>query len=398
MAKELPDKGRYFQKERTDTMKKRVYSILLAVVLVFAAAPAAPITAKAETNVNTYQTAETLTGLVSGELERGSSRWYKYTMPSGGGHVHFTLTNPDANKDYRLTVYDPQVHKIKSYTYSNSTETTEFAFAPGTMIYLKVESEIWGDKKSTSYSLEASYLSASDWENDYTNDEMSGADTLTDGKTRYGVIITGDDEDWYVFQMPSDGKVTFTLENTNSVNGAEWRIKVYDSLKQKKENTQNSSSDYSITTDAVRESAGKNVYVCVSRDWANAGGVTYQITPQFTADDNSSSNTNNQSTDDNQNSDAVPVPSKVGGLKVSNIKGARIRVSFNGDDDADGYQISYTYGGETRTKDVSGTSTKLHVSKGKKVSVKVRAYNYDDNDQKQYGTWSGTKTLKTDKK
>ncbi len=135
-----------------------------------------------------------------------------------------------------------------------------------------------------------------------------------------------------------------------------------------------------------------------SRDWANAGGVTYQITPQFTADDNSSSNTNNQSTDDNQNSDAVPVPSKVGGLKVSNIKGARIRVSFNGDDDADGYQISYTYGGKSRTKDVSGTSTKLHVSKGKKVSVKVRAYNYDDNDQKQYGTWSGTKTLKTDKK
>lgn len=378
-------------------MKKKVVALMLGMMVAFAGVQTVP--AMAETNVNSYQTADVLSTTVSDDLNPDESRWYKYTMPSSG-HVHFELTNPDADKRFRLTIYDPKVHEIVQYDYNNTTETSEFAFEPGTTIYLKVENEDWGNKNSTHYTLNADFTSASDWENDYTNDELSGAEILENGVTEYGSIITDNDADWYKFVMPSDGTVSVTLENTNSVSGDEWNIQLYNTEKDEKYNDYNDDSDYSFTTDAIREKAGHTVYIKVTNEW-NAERDTYQITPHFTADNASagSDNSNDDSDSHDYGDEVASAPAKVTGVKISNAKGAKAKVSFTGQDVAAGYQVWYSYSGKIKRKYVyDTTSTKISVPKGKKVSVKVRAFTYDDNDERQFGAWSVTKVKKTDKK
>lgn len=85
------------------------------------------------------------------------------------------------------------------------------------------------------------------------------------------------------------------------------------------------------------------------------------------------------------------------GVKISNSKGPRVKVSFTDQDDADGYQISYSYNGVIK-KNVRGASAKFFVPKGIKFTVKVRAYNYNDKDEKQYGSWYAALSKKKDRK
>ena len=373
-------------------MKKRVYSIILAAALTFTAAGVTQIPAMAETNVNSYQTADLLDGTVTDSLDLDSTRWYRYTMPSTDGHVHFTLTGSDIKNKFRLYVYAPDDAPVAGYIVetspSNSINTREFAFEPGATIYLKVYS-CSGDLVSNMYTLESDFTTASDWENDYTNDKLSGADTLTTDTAIYGDGITTYDADWYKYDVPSNGKVTFKLENTDSVSGSPWYVYVYDSSKKELFHKFTDSSDYSYTTDPVLEKAGETLYVKIIPSYG-ALGVTYQLTPHLEAvssDDNSS-----------DSDDSVPVPAKVTGVKISNSKGPRVKVSFTDQDDADGYQISYSYNGVTKKKNVRGASAKFFVPKGKNVTVKVRAYNYNDKDKKQYGSWSAALSKKTDRK
>ena len=369
-------------------MKKRVYSIILAAALTFTAAGVTQIPAMAETNVNSYQTADLLDGTVTDSLDLDSARWYRYTMPSTDGHVHFTLTGSDIEKKFKLYVYNSDAQLIHWYDYSNSITSREFALEPGTTIYLRVYSE-YGDRVSNMYTLESDFTTASDWENDYTNDKLSGADTLTTDTAIYGDCIADDDADWYKYDVPSNGKVTFKLENTNSESGTSWYVYVYDSSEKELFYTYTDSSDYSYTTDPVLEKAGETLYVKIIRNYGDRG-VIYQLTPHLEAvssDDNSS-----------DSDDSVPVPAKVTGVKISNSKGPRVKVSFTDQDDADGYQISYSYNGITKKKNVKSASAKLFVPKGKNVTVKVRAYNYNDKDEKQYGSWSAALSKKTDRK
>ena len=368
-------------------MKKRVYSIILAAALTFTAAGVTQIPAMAETNVNSYQTADLLDGTVTDSLDYGSARWYRYTMPSTDGHVHFTLTGLDIENKFTLEVFNPDAQLIVKYDHPYSVTTREFAFEPGTTIYLRVYYSNNGARVS-SYTLESDFTTAFDWENDYTNDKLSGADTLTTDTAIYGDGITDDDADWYKYDVPSNGKVTFKLENTNSVSGSYWYVSVYDSSKKELFGTYTDSSDYSYTTDPVLEKAGETLYVKITPNGAT--GVTYQLTPHLEAvssDDNSS-----------DSDDSVPVPAKVTGVKISNSKGPRVKVSFTDQDDADGYQISYSYNGVTKKKNVKSASAKLFVPKGKNVTVMVRAYNYNDKDEKQYGSWSAALSKKTDRK
>ncbi len=376
-------------------MKKRVYSIILAAALTFTAAGVTQIPAMAETNVNSEQTADLLDGTVTDSLDLDSARWYRYTMPSTDGHVHFTLTGSDIKNKFRLYVYAPDDAPVAGYIVetspSNSINTREFAFEPGTTIYLKVYSYS-GDLVSNMYTLESDFTTASDWENDYTNDKISGADTLTTDTAIYGVCIYDWDADWYKYDVPSNGKVTFKLKNTGSVSYSSWGVYVYDSKKELF-HTYTDPSDHSYTTDSVLGKAGETLYVKIIPHTYYIWGypaVTYQLTPHLGA----------VSSDDNTSNsdDSVPVPAKVTGVKISNSKGPGVKVSFTDQDDANGYQISFSYNGVTNKMNVRKASAKIYVPKGKKVTVKVRAYNYNDKDEKQYGSWSATVSKKTDRK
>ena len=92
-------------------------------------------------------------------------------------------------------------------------------------------------------------------------------------------------------------------------------------------------------------------------------------------------------------------PSKVTGLKVSNKKGAKVSVTF---DAATNHNMKYwvqkKIGKKVAGKSVSSNKATLSVKKGATVKVRVKAYYYDAEGNKQVGAYSAWKTLKTDKK
>lgn len=91
-------------------------------------------------------------------------------------------------------------------------------------------------------------------------------------------------------------------------------------------------------------------------------------------------------------------PAMVKGLKISNVKGARVKVSFAAAENAVGYDVRYKVGKKTYVKRITSTSVVLKVKKGAKITVKVRSFNYKDNTTRQFGRYCAAKSLKTDKK
>ncbi len=94
----------------------------------------------------------------------------------------------------------------------------------------------------------------------------------------------------------------------------------------------------------------------------------------------------------------VAKPAKVTGVKVTNVKGAKVKVSFKKDAKAAGYVVTYKVGSKTYKKTTASTSVKLSVKKGAKVKVTVKAFNYKNGNVKQYGAASKAVSKKTDKK
>ena len=103
----------------------------------------------------------------------------------------------------------------------------------------------------------------------------------------------------------------------------------------------------------------------------------------------------------NKAEEEIAKPAKVTSVKIANVKGAKAKVSFKAVKGALGYKVVYTVGKKTVTKTLKGaakTSVTLSVAKGKKVTVKVRAYNKSVKGKTQFGAYSAKKSLKTDKK
>ena len=93
-------------------------------------------------------------------------------------------------------------------------------------------------------------------------------------------------------------------------------------------------------------------------------------------------------------------PAKVTGVKVTNLKGGKVKVTWAkvGTNPNVKYYVKKTVNGKSAGKSVNGTKTTLTVKKGATVKVKVKAYIYDENNEKFVGSYSSTVSKKTDKK
>lgn len=87
-------------------------------------------------------------------------------------------------------------------------------------------------------------------------------------------------------------------------------------------------------------------------------------------------------------------PAKVNLKKVKALKGGKVKVTFKKVAGAAGYQIKYTVKGKkAKTKTTTKTTyTIKKLTKGKKVTVQVRAYL---KGKKVFGAWSKKKSVKT---
>ena len=97
--------------------------------------------------------------------------------------------------------------------------------------------------------------------------------------------------------------------------------------------------------------------------------------------------------------DDVKTPSKVTGVKITNLKGGKVKVTWTKQNQKNiKYYVKKTVGKMSAGKSVCSNKTTLSVKKGATVKVKVKAYIYDATGKKLVGSYSKTVTKKTDKK
>ena len=97
--------------------------------------------------------------------------------------------------------------------------------------------------------------------------------------------------------------------------------------------------------------------------------------------------------------DNVKKPAKVTGVKITNLKGGKVKVTWTKQNQKNiKYYVKKTVGKKSAGKSVGSNKTTLSVKKGATVKVKVKAYIYDATGKKLVGSYSKTVTKKTDKK
>ena len=95
----------------------------------------------------------------------------------------------------------------------------------------------------------------------------------------------------------------------------------------------------------------------------------------------------------------VKKPAKITGVKVTNLKGGKVKVTWKKQSQKNiKYYVKKTVGKKSSGKSVGSNKTTLSVKKGATVKVKVKAYIYDATGKKLVGSYSKTVTKKTDKK
>jgi hypothetical protein len=97
--------------------------------------------------------------------------------------------------------------------------------------------------------------------------------------------------------------------------------------------------------------------------------------------------------------DNVKKPAKVTGVKITNLKGGKVKVTWTKQSQKNiKYYVKKTVGKKSAGKSVGSNKATLSVKKGATVKVKVKAYIYDATGKKLVGSYSKTVTKKTDKK
>ncbi len=93
----------------------------------------------------------------------------------------------------------------------------------------------------------------------------------------------------------------------------------------------------------------------------------------------------------------IAKPAKVKSVTAKAVKGGKVKFTAKKVANAAGYQFVYTVGKKTVKKTTTKTALTVKIGKGKKATVKVRAYNYKNGTTKQYGAFSAKKSVKASK-
>lgn len=206
---------------------------------------------------------------------------------------------------------------------------------------------------------------------DSNNDMASDASSISLRKKYKGVLAQNDDIDYYKFQIPSAGKITFNM--TNSVSNT-IKYGFYDqSLNLAYTNSVDSGYK---TTQPVSLKKG-TYYLVIAKENVNSGVGSYTFSIDYT-----------------KKISAAPK------LKsVKNSSNGSITVKWDSVTGAAGYELWYSVksnfkSGVVKSElDSSVTSASYYgLSKKKKYYVKIRAYE-EINGIKEYGKWSKKKSI-----
>ena len=360
-------------------LKRKIIARLVA-LSVFSTSAGLPVATKTayaedvglptETNTTFSKAREFESGVtVAGTFSKsGGVRYYKFSLEQAG---KFEIEMERSNDDgfIYITIYDDSQTEIYSTSDGWYSFSRNNIYLTGGNYYMVVTFHT-----ETSFSFVANMDSVGESfteTQDSNNDMASDASSISLKKKYKGVLAQNDDIDYFKFQVPSAGKITFNM--TNSVSD-KVRYGFYDqSLNPVYTNTVE--SGYKVTQ-PVSVKKG-TYYLAVAKEDVNKGVGSYTFSIDFTK--------------------KISVAPKL--KSVKNTPNGGMTIKWGSVAEASGYELWYStksnFKSNVAKNELNSASTSAvyyGLTKKKKYYVKVRAYE-EINGVKEYGKWSNKKSV-----
>ncbi|WP_217957909.1 S-layer homology domain-containing protein [Acutalibacter muris] len=172
------------------------------------------VTAEVEEN-NTITTANVIAvnSQITGSLSsRSDHDWYSFKLPSDG-YISLTFDHDfvDSSGNYWKTVFYTADNKELEHLYWKGNSTTEGTGnklgLPAGTYYLRVGCDAYS---SALYNFKVNFTPSDKWEKEF-NETIVTANPIPTGTEISGALRSGDDLDWFRFELPEAGTVSLTF-------------------------------------------------------------------------------------------------------------------------------------------------------------------------------------------
>ena len=166
---------------------------------------------------------------VSGKTESYSATQYRFNLQSPG-KVNITFTHDNlstTNECWNITIYNSNnenLMEMKSVGTATNETSTDVGLPAGEY-YVEVYTLFGGGDKN--YTLKVNYSTSNTWEKE-GNDGYGEATAISVNTSYNGAIQHYDDEDYYMFTLPSDGKIAINFQHPLLHDSyTYWRAEIY---------------------------------------------------------------------------------------------------------------------------------------------------------------------------
>ena len=344
--------------------------------IVYAEAPDLP----AETNTTFAKARELEFGTsMAGTLsESDSSRYYKFSL-NEASRLNFGLERNQWNSNINILFYDTSQTEIYNVHNSSRSFSLEPIYLTGGDYYMVIRE---ARTESFSFVVNMDSVGESFTETQDSNNDMPSDASVISLKKRYkGILAQNDDIDYYRFQIPAAGQITFNM--TNSVSGTV-KYGVYNqSLNPVYTNLVG--SGYKVTQ-PVQVKRGV-YYLAIAKEDVNRGVGSYTFSIDHTQKGQTKPGTNN----------VTVKKAKINSVRNSARK--KMIVKWSRVSGASGYELWYSTSsnfkkGVTKKRLSSSVTSKTYsgLKKKKTYYVRIRAYK-NISGAKKYGKWSSKKSV-----
>lgn len=344
--------------------------------IVYAEAPDLP----AETNTTFAKARELEFGTsMAGTLsESDSSRYYKFSL-NEASRLNFGLERNQWNSNINILFYDTSQTEIYNVHNSSGSFSLEPIYLTGGDYYMVIRE---ARTESFSFVVNMDSVGESFTETQDSNNDMPSDASVISLKKRYkGILAQNDDIDYYRFQIPAAGQITFNM--TNSVSGTV-KYGVYNqSLDPVYTNLVG--SGYKVTQ-PVQVKRGV-YYLAIAKEDVNRGVGSYTFSIDHTQKGQTKPGTNN----------VTVKKAKINSVRNSARK--KMIVKWSRVSGASGYELWYSTSsnfkkGVTKKRLSSSVTSKTYsgLKKKKTYYVRIRAYK-NISGAKKYGKWSSKKSV-----
>ena len=212
-------------------MKKRIFSLLMSLVMVISLVGVLPtMTASADNPFSSAKAISLNSSYTDALLTNKDIRYYSFTLNSAGKvNISFGKEYDNEGYGWDLTVYNSYQEELHSQHFKNGnsiTEKTPSLGLPKGKFYIKIQSHHSWYETTADYTLKVNYQIKNNWETEINND-FSSADNITLNNMYYGAVTNNEDDDFYKISIPKTGYYNLYFGKQFNSDGYGWKVTIY---------------------------------------------------------------------------------------------------------------------------------------------------------------------------